>query len=349
MTLADLRDYAPEWVTPVSQAYRGHTLHQIPPNGQGIAALIALGILQNFDLAARPIDHPDTQHLLLEAMKLAFADVYAHVADARHMRVTPEQMLRADYLAERARLIDPNVAQAFACGHAPQGGTVYLTAADRSGMMVSFIQSNYMGFGSGVVVPGTGVSLQNRGHCFSTEADHPNAVAGGKRPFHTIIPGFLMRDGAPVMSFGVMGGNMQPQGQVQTLVRMLDYGQQPQAASRRAALEMEPGAGGGCGALDIRRRGARPARPRPRARRHRRPVHGFRFRPVHLAPGRPGGGWLRQRQRQPSRRTRRRLLIALRLLPQVFLSTAESPAWHRSVPRATTQSWPRKSHSSDWA
>ncbi|CAB3901189.1 gamma-glutamyltransferase family protein [Achromobacter pulmonis] len=230
MTLADLRDFTPEWVTPISQAYRGHTLHQIPPNGQGIAALIALGILQHFDLAARPIDHPDTQHLLLEAMKLAFADVYTHVADARHMRLAPEQMLRSDYLAERARLIDPNVAQVFACGHAPQGGTVYLTAADRNGMMVSFIQSNYMGFGSGVVVPGTGVSLQNRGHCFSAEAGHPNAVAGGKRPFHTIIPGFLMRDGAPVMSFGVMGGNMQPQGQVQTLVRMLDYGQQPQAA-----------------------------------------------------------------------------------------------------------------------
>ena len=230
MCIRDRRDYTPEWVTPISQSYRGHTLHQIPPNGQGIAALIALGILQNFDLAARPVDHPDTQHLLIEAMKLAFADVYAHVADARHMRMPPEQMLRPDYLAERARMIDPNVAQAFASGHAPQGGTVYLTAADKSGMMVSFIQSNYMGFGSGVVVPGTGVSLQNRGHCFSTHPDHPNVVAGGKRPFHTIIPGFLMRDGAPVMSFGVMGGNMQPQGQVQTLVRMLDYDQQPQAA-----------------------------------------------------------------------------------------------------------------------
>ncbi|MGE8610869.1 MAG: gamma-glutamyltransferase family protein [Achromobacter veterisilvae] len=230
LTLADLRDYAPEWVSPIGQSYRGHTLHQIPPNGQGIAALIALGILQHFDVAARPVDHPDTQHLLIEAMKLAFADVYAHVADARHMLVTPEQMLQPGYLAERARLIDPAAAQAFASGHAPQGGTVYLTAADRNGMMVSFIQSNYMGFGSGVVVPGTGVSLQNRGHCFSADPAHPNAVAGGKRPFHTIIPGFLMRDGAPVMSFGVMGGNMQPQGQVQTLVRMLDYGQQPQAA-----------------------------------------------------------------------------------------------------------------------
>jgi len=170
------------------------------------------------------------------------------VADARHMQVAPEQMLRADYLAERARLIDPRKAQAFASGHAPQGGTVYLTAADRNGMMVSFIQSNYMGFGSGVVVPGTGVSLQNRGHCFSTDPEHPNVVAGGKRPFHTIIPGFLMRDGAPVMSFGVMGGNMQPQGQVQTLVRMLDYGQQPQAAcdaprwkwNHGLAVDLEP-------------------------------------------------------------------------------------------------------------
>lgn len=230
MTLADLRDYMPEWVEPIRQSYRGHTLHQIPPNGQGIAALIALGILQNFDLAARPVDHPETQHLLLEAMKLAFADAYTHIADARHMRLSAEQMLRADYLAERAQRIDLNVAQTFTSGHAPQGGTVYLTAADRNGMMVSFIQSNYMGFGSGIVVPGTGVSLQNRGHGFRTEADHPNAVAGGKRPFHTIIPGFLMRDGAPVLSFGVMGGNMQPQGQVQALVRMLDYGQQPQAA-----------------------------------------------------------------------------------------------------------------------
>lgn len=230
LTLADLRDYAPEWVKPISQTYRGYTLHQIPPNGQGIAALIALGILQNFDLAARPVDHPDTQHLLIEAMKLAFADVYAHVADERHMRMTPEHMLRPDYLSERARLIDPNTARDFASGHAPQGGTVYLSAADKSGMMVSFVQSNYMGFGSGVVVPGTGVSLQNRGHCFSVLPDHPNVVAGGKRPFHTIVPAFLMRDGAPVMSFGVMGGNMQPQGQVQTLVRMLDYGQQPQAA-----------------------------------------------------------------------------------------------------------------------
>lgn len=230
LTLADLRNYAPEWVTPISQAYRGHTLHQIPPNGQGIAALMALGILEQFDVGARPIDHPDTQHLLIEAMKLAFADVYAHVADSRHMHLSAADLLSRDYLASRAALIDMQRAQTFTSGHAPRGGTVYATAADRNGMMVSFIQSNYMGFGSGIVVPGTGVSLQNRGHCFAVDPLHPNVVAGGKRPFHTIIPGFLMRDGAPVMSFGVMGGNMQPQGQIQTLVRMLDFNQQPQAA-----------------------------------------------------------------------------------------------------------------------
>jgi len=230
MTLSDLRNFAPQWVTPLSQEYRGYTVHQIPPNGQGIAALIALGILKQFDLVARPVDHPDTQHLMIEAMKLAFADVYAHVGDPAHMRIQAEHLLAPDYLEQRARLIDMRRAQSYTSGHAPQGGTVYLTAADRNGMMVSFMQSNYMGFGSGVVVPGTGVSLQNRGFGFSMQAGHPNEVAGGKRPFHTIIPAFLTRDGAPVMSFGVMGGNMQPQGHLQTLVRMLDFGQQPQAA-----------------------------------------------------------------------------------------------------------------------
>jgi len=146
-------------------------------------------------------------------------------------------------------MIDPERAQTFGTGHAPKGGTIYLTTADRNGMMVSFIQSNYMGFGSGVVVPGTGVSLQNRGHGFSADPSHPNAVGGGKRPFHTIIPGFLTREGAPVMSFGVMGGNMQPQGHLQTLVRMLDYRQQPQAAcdaprwkwNNGLSLDVEPG------------------------------------------------------------------------------------------------------------
>ena len=257
MTASDSAAYRPEWVTPLAKDYRGHTLHEIPPNGQGIAAQIALGILQNFDIAAMPLDSVDSQHLQVEAMKLAFADVYRYVADVGSMEVTPAQMLDDAYLASRARLIDMKKAQDFAAGNPVRGGTIYLTAADESGMMVSFIQSNYMGFGSGVVVPGYGLSMQNRGHGFSLAANSPNRVAPGKRPFHTIIPAFLTkpkassllpplkgeyRDGGemvdplspqlmdPIMSFGVMGGNMQPQGHMQTLVRMLDYQQNPQAA-----------------------------------------------------------------------------------------------------------------------
>ncbi len=231
MTARDLAGYQPEWVDTISNEYAGHSVHQIPPNGQGIAALMALGMLESFDIASLPVDSVESQHLQIEAMKLAFADTYRWVADARAMtEVTPSDLLNKAYLKERARLIDPNRASDFKHGQPPQGGTVYLTAADQSGMMISLIQSNYMGFGSGVVVPGTGISLQNRGYCFSVDPAHPNVVAGGKRPFHTIIPGFLMKDGEPQMSFGVMGGNMQPQGHLQTLVRMLVHGQQPQAA-----------------------------------------------------------------------------------------------------------------------
>ena len=230
MTEADLAAYRPEWVTPIAQDYRGHTVHEIPPNGQGIAALIALGILQRFDIASLPVDSVASQHLQIEAMKLAFADVYRHVGEPRAMSLTPAQMLDDAYLDERARRIDPRHAQDHGPGHVPQGGTIYLTAADESGMMVSFIQSNYMGFGSGVVVPGWGISLQNRGHGFTLDETRANVVGPGKRPFHTIIPAFLTKDGQPVMSFGVMGGDMQPQGHLQTLVRMLDYHQQPQAA-----------------------------------------------------------------------------------------------------------------------
>ncbi|CAJ0694013.1 Glutathione hydrolase-like YwrD proenzyme [Ralstonia mannitolilytica] len=230
MTAQDLRDYRPEWIKPISKRYRGYDVHEIPPNGQGIAALIALGILDRFDLSALPVDSADSQHLQIEAMKLAFADLYQYVADPRSMEVTPEQMLDDAYLDARARLIDMGRAQMPTFGMPRAGGTVYLTAADESGMMVSFIQSNYMGFGSGVVVPGTGISLQNRGFGFSMDARSANVVEGGKRPFHTIIPAFLTKDGQPQMSFGVMGGDMQPQGHLQTLVRMLDYKQQPQAA-----------------------------------------------------------------------------------------------------------------------
>jgi len=230
MTAADFAAYRPEWVEPIAQDYRGHTLHEIPPNGQGIAAQIALGILQHFDIAALPVDGVASQHLQIEAMKLAFADVYRHVGEPRSMSLTPREMLDPAYLAARAKLIDPKRAQDFGPGHLPQGGTIYLTAADERGMMISFIQSNYMGFGSGVVLPGYGISFQNRGHGFTLERGRANQVGPGKRPFHTIIPGFLTRQGKPVMSFGVMGGDMQPQGHLQTLVRMLDYRQHPQAA-----------------------------------------------------------------------------------------------------------------------
>ena len=230
---SDFASYKPEWVTPISKDYRGYTLHEIPPNGQGITALIALGILNQFDLAGLKVDGVDSQHLQIEAIKLAFADVYRYVAEPSSMEVTAAQMLDDGYLASRAKLIDMKKAQDFGAGNPVRGGTIYLTAADESGMMVSFIQSNYMGFGSGCVEPQFGISLQNRGHAFAVDGkglNPANIVAPGKRPFHTIIPGFLTKDGAPVMSFGVMGANMQPQGHMQTLVRMLDYQQNPQAA-----------------------------------------------------------------------------------------------------------------------
>jgi gamma-glutamyltranspeptidase/glutathione hydrolase len=249
MTVADLAAYRPEWVEPIGTDYRGHRLHEIPPNGQGIAALIALGILRHHDIASRPVDSADSMHLQIEAMKLAFADVYRHVAERGAMKVTTDELLDDAYLARRAALIDPKRAQDFGPGLQPKGGTIYLTAADERGMMVSFIQSNYMGFGSGVVIPEWGLSLQNRGHGFSLDATSPNGVAPGKRPFHTIIPGFLTKGGQPVMSFGVMGGDMQPQGHLQTLVRLLDYGQNPQAAcdaprwrfNLERKLNLEPG------------------------------------------------------------------------------------------------------------
>jgi gamma-glutamyltranspeptidase/glutathione hydrolase len=229
MRASDLAAHRADWVGTLGGAYRGYTVHEIPPNGQGIVALIALGILEHFDMASFPVDSADSVHLQIEAVKLAFADAQSYVADIEHMAVRPEQLLDEEYLHQRATLIDRNRAQPASAG-TPRGGTVYLTAADASGMMVSMIQSNYMGFGSGVVVPGTGISLQNRGADFVVTPGHPNRVGPNKRPYHTIIPGFLSRDGAPVMSFGVMGGPMQPQGHVQVVTRIVDYSQNPQAA-----------------------------------------------------------------------------------------------------------------------
>jgi gamma-glutamyltranspeptidase/glutathione hydrolase len=226
--LDDFASHRCDWVTPLAHDYHGYTVHEIPPNGQGIAALMALGIVENFDLSG-PVDSPEVQHILIEAMKLAFADAYRYVSDPRTMTVSPEALLDRGYLAQRAKRIDPRKAQDFRHGTPPNAGTVYLAAADERGMMVSLIQSNYMGFGSGIVVPDTGISLQNRGTGFSLQPGHPNEVGGGKRPYHTIIPGFLTRDGAPCAAFGVMGGPIQPQAHLQTLVRLIDHAANPQA------------------------------------------------------------------------------------------------------------------------
>ena len=229
MRATDLAAHHADWVGTISGDYRGYAVHEIPPNGQGIVALIALGILEHFDMTSLPVDSADSVHLQIEAVKLAFADAQAYVSDLDHMTVRPEDLLDKSYLRERATMIDRDNARPASAG-TPRGGTVYLTAADASGVMVSMIQSNYMGFGSGVVVPGTGIALQNRGADFSATQGHPNQVAPNKRPYHTIIPGFLTKDGEPVMSFGVMGGPMQPQGHVQVVGRIVDHGQNPQAA-----------------------------------------------------------------------------------------------------------------------
>ena len=231
LTLSDMQAHRADWCGTISQHYRGYDLHEIPPNGQGIAALMALGMLQHFELDALHPDSVEVRHLQIEAMKAAFADVYQYVADPDAMlSVTADHLLDPGYLKQRAAMIKPDTATHFHAGEPPSGGTIYLTAADANGMMVSYIQSNYMGFGSGVVAPDLGISLQNRGSGFCLDAGHPNQVSPGKRPFQTIIPGFLMHNGQPRMSFGVMGGNMQPQGHMQTVSRMVDHGQNPQAA-----------------------------------------------------------------------------------------------------------------------
>jgi gamma-glutamyltranspeptidase / glutathione hydrolase len=241
MTLEDLAAHSNDWVEPIGIDYRGYRLMEIPPNGQGIAALMALGMLENFDVARFPVDSADSLHVQIEAMKLAFADVHEYVSDPATMQVKSAQLLDKDYLKQRATLIDVKKAGEPVFGKPAKGGTVYLTAADESGMMVSYIQSNYAGFGSGVVVPGTGISLQNRGFGFTLKPGHANLVGPRKRPFHTIIPGFVSRNGKPLMSFGVMGGSMQAQGHTQVMLRMVDYQQNPQAAADAPRWRVDTG------------------------------------------------------------------------------------------------------------
>jgi len=224
----DLASFRPEWVEPLGVDYRDCRVWEIPPNGQGLVVLLALKILEGFDCTYR--DDPGTFHLQLEAMKLAFADGARHIADRRFADIPLEELLSDDHAARSRALIRPDKALPPEGSLADQGGTVYLAAADGEGTMVSYIQSNFRGFGSGLVVPGTGIALHNRGLGFSLDPRHPNALASGKRPYHTIIPGFLTRGDKPLGPFGVMGAFMQPQGHVQVVMNSVDFGLNPQEA-----------------------------------------------------------------------------------------------------------------------
>lgn len=234
----DLAAHTADWVEPIASPYRHVTLHEIPPNGQGLAAQIALGILDH--LPAAPLDSELWYHQQIEAMKVAIRAAFEHFADPRAMRVAPADLLEPGMLARVAAEIGPRASNLPPRSLPVGPDTVYLCAADKAGNMVSFIQSNYQGFGSGIVIPGTGIALQNRGHGFSLDPAHPNCVGPGKRPYHTIIPGFVTENGAPRMAFGVMGGHMQHQGHVQMMSRIFDHGQNPQAASDAPRWHLYP-------------------------------------------------------------------------------------------------------------
>lgn len=223
----DLASFEASWVEPIHTDYRGFQVCEIPPNGQGIVALMALNILKEFSFEEK--DRVQTCHRQIEAMKMAFADAFATVTDPRKMSVDYQRFLEPEYGARRASEMGER-ARVWSSQPPPGSGTVYLCTADGEGNMVSYIQSNYMGFGSGIVVEGTGISLQNRGADFSLDPAAINCLEPGKRSYHTIIPGFLMRNGEPVGPFGVMGGYMQPQGHVQVLMNMIDFHMDPQQA-----------------------------------------------------------------------------------------------------------------------
>ena len=229
LTAGDLAAFKPEWVDPISVNYRGYDVWEIPPNGQGIVALIALNILKGFHFNPNDIHCAETYHKQFEAMKLAFSCGKKSISDPMYMDVSVRDLL-SDAFADELRSKITHTAEEPIAYLPPKSGTVYLAAADGEGNMVSFIQSNYMGFGSGVVIPGTGIALQNRGADFSLDPTHANALEGGKKTYHTIIPGFLTKDGAPIGPFGVMGGYMQPQGHVQVIMNTIDFHLNPQAA-----------------------------------------------------------------------------------------------------------------------
>ena len=223
----DLAAYEVEWVQPITVSYRGYDVWEIPPNGHGLVALSALNILKGFEMSGK--EEVETYHRQWEAIKLAFADGLKYITDPRQMRVTVDELLAEDYAAGRRALIGETALEP-APGTLPKGGTVYLATADADGTMVSFIQSNYHGFGSGLVVPGTGIALHDRGYNFSLDPHHDNYLQPGKKTYHTIIPGFLTKGGTAIGPFGVMGGFIQPQGHVQVVMNTIDFQLNPQAA-----------------------------------------------------------------------------------------------------------------------
>jgi gamma-glutamyltranspeptidase/glutathione hydrolase len=245
LAAGDLAAHASTWEEPIDTTYRGLRVYECPPNGQGLTALIALNILEGFELAALDALGPERLHLEIEAMRLAFADAKWYVADTKFQAIPLPQLLSKEYAAERRKQIDPRRATVDPQRGSPAAGsdTVYLSVVDGAGNACSFINSNYMGFGTGIVPRGLGFSLQNRGHNFSLDPQHPNALAPGKRPYHTIIPAMATResDGSLYASFGVMGGFMQPQGHVQVLSAMVDDGLDPQAALDRPRFCVEAG------------------------------------------------------------------------------------------------------------
>jgi len=238
----DFEKHTSTWVEPVSVNYRGYDVYELPPNGQGIAALQMLNILEGFDLRAMGFGSPDALHVMIEAKKLAFEDRAKFYADPEFSKVPVKGLLSEEYAAERRKLVRlDRAAKTYDAGNPAlnDGDTIYLTTADAEGNMVSLIQSNYRGMGSGIVVPGLGFSFQDRGEMFVMETNHANVYAPGKRPFHTIIPAFILKDGEPFVSFGVMGGAMQPQGHVQIIVNLVDFGMNLQEAGDAARWQHE--------------------------------------------------------------------------------------------------------------
>ena len=223
MSLSDLRNFSPEWVDPVSTNYRGYDVWELPPNGQGIAALQILNILENYDIRNMGFDSAEYIHLFVEAKKLAFEDRAKYYADSNFSSIPTTKLISKEYALERNKLINMNnAAKRFDAG-LEDGDTIYLTVADKHGNMVSLIQSNYRGMGSGIVPDNSGFMLQDRGEMFSMDPNHKNSLIGGKRPFHTIIPAFITKDNEPYISFGLMGGAMQPQGHAQIVINLIDF------------------------------------------------------------------------------------------------------------------------------